>query len=100
MSKKAKSKIELEPQVGDSAAGAEPTEITNSAPTPRSKIAKVIDLLQSPDGVTISDICQATGWLPHSVRGAISGQLRRVRGLNISSRIAPEGRRYFIEGGA
>ena len=100
MTKKAKSKVEFEPVADDNAAIADLAEPANQAPPLRSTIAKVIDLLQSPGGVTISEICQATGWLPHSVRGAMSGQLRRVRGLNISSKVAPEGRRYFIEGAA
>ena len=38
-----------------------------------SKAAKVLDLLKRPDGVTIKELMKATGWLPHSVRGFISG---------------------------
>jgi Protein of unknown function (DUF3489) len=47
--------------------------------TPRagSKLARVIDLLQRSDGATISDMTEATGWLPHTTRAALTGLRKR-----------------------
>ena len=47
--------------------------------TPRagSKLGRVIDLLQRPDGATILLLMEATGWLPHTTRAALSGLRKR-----------------------
>ncbi|MBB4152743.1 hypothetical protein GGQ80_000619 [Sphingomonas jinjuensis] len=45
------------------------------APT---KIAQVLELLAQPDGVLLPDLMEATGWLPHTIRAAITG-LRKKR---------------------
>ena len=47
--------------------------------TPRegSKLAMVIELLRRADGATIIDLTQATGWLPHTTRAALTGLRKR-----------------------
>jgi hypothetical protein len=47
--------------------------------TPRagSKLARVIDLLQRSDGATILHLMEATGWLPHTTRAALTGLRKR-----------------------
>ena len=47
--------------------------------TPRegSKLALVIDLLQRLDGATIPNLTEATGWLPHTTRAALTGLRKR-----------------------
>ena len=47
--------------------------------TPRdgSKLARVIDLLQRSDGATIPNLTEATGWLPHTTRAALTGLRKR-----------------------
>jgi hypothetical protein len=47
--------------------------------TPRagSKLARVIDLLQRSEGATIPDLIEATGWLPHTTRAALTGLRKR-----------------------
>ena len=40
---------------------------------PDSKIARVIDLLQRPEGATLAELIEATGWLPHTARAALTG---------------------------
>ena len=50
-----------------------------------SKQATVIEMLQRPHGATINEICEATGWQAHTVRGTFAGALKKKLGLNISS---------------
>jgi hypothetical protein len=63
------------------------------ARTPRegSKQATLIAMLRAPDGATLDEIVTATGWLPHTARGAMSGALKKKLGLTITSEKA-EGR--------
>jgi hypothetical protein len=49
------------------------------------KQAQIIALLQRPEGASIGEIVEATGWLPHSARGLISGGLKKKLGLPIIS---------------
>ncbi len=61
------------------------------------KQATLIDLLRRPGGATIADLVKATGWQPHSVRGAISGALKKKLGLTVTSEpIEKRGRVYRI----
>ena len=48
-----------------------------------SKQAKVVELLKRPEGVTIEQIQRATEWQRHTVRGMISGALRKKLGLKV-----------------
>jgi hypothetical protein len=50
-----------------------------------SKQAQVIALLQRPEGATIAQMVQATGWQKHSLRGCIAGSLKKKLGLEITS---------------
>jgi hypothetical protein len=49
------------------------------------KQAQIIALLQRPEGASIAEIVEATGWMAHSARGMISGALRKKLGLSITS---------------
>lgn len=49
-----------------------------------SKQSRLIDLLRSPSGGTIEQLTKLTGWQPHTVRGAISGALRKRLKLNVT----------------
>ena len=54
-------------------------------PAPRgSKQSQLIDLLRSSTGATIKQMTTLTGWQAHTVRGSISGVLRRRLGLNVA----------------
>jgi hypothetical protein len=48
-----------------------------AAPRDGSKLALVIEHLQRADGATIVDLIQATGWLPHTTRAALTGLRKR-----------------------
>ena len=50
-----------------------------------SKQAKIIELLKRPEGATIHQLCEATGWQKHTVRGAFAGSLKKKLGLLITS---------------
>ncbi len=54
-------------------------------PRTGTKQALLIELLSRKDGATITEIVDATGWQPHSVRGAISGTLKKKLGLTVTS---------------
>ena len=47
------------------------------APRIGSKLATVINLLQRSDGATISNLIEATGWLAHTTRAALTGLRKR-----------------------
>ena len=46
-------------------------------PRKGSKLARVIDLLRRSDGATILQLTEATGWLPHTTRAALTGLRKR-----------------------
>ncbi|GEM_PF-948950 len=49
----------------------------------QSKQSRLIASLRSTTGVTIEEMMALTGWQAHSVRGVISGALRKRLGLNV-----------------
>jgi hypothetical protein len=63
-----------------------------------SKTAKILDLLKRPGGATSKELMKATGWLPHSVRGFLSGTVRKKMGLTVTSTKGEDGERtYSVE---
>jgi hypothetical protein len=61
------------------------------------KIAIILDLLRRKGGVNILEIMEATGWQAHSVRGFLSGHVRRKLGHDVFSEKDSDGvRRYRI----
>ncbi len=64
-----------------------------------SKTEKILDLLKRPGGVTTKELMKATGWLPHSVRGFISGTVGKKMDLAVTSAKGEDGERsYSING--
>jgi DNA-binding MarR family transcriptional regulator len=57
------------------------------APTVRAgtEQALMIDLLKRPEGATVEQIAEQTGWQHHTIRGAISGALKKKLGLTIEA---------------
>ena len=63
------------------------------------KQARLIEMLRSPDGATVAEIVAETGWQAHTVRGAISGTLKKKLGLAVETeKVEPRGRIYKITG--
>jgi len=61
------------------------------------KAEKTVRLLKRPSGATIAELQKATGWQAHSVRGFISGTIKKRMQLNVTSEKAENGvRRYRI----
>jgi hypothetical protein len=55
--------------------------------TPRAgtKQARMIEMLKRPEGATVEQIAAATGWQKHTIRGAISGALKKKLGLTVEA---------------
>jgi hypothetical protein len=60
-----------------------------------SKTAQVLNLLKRPDGATLKELMKATGWLPHSVRGFLSGAVGKKMGLKVTSTKGDDGERSY-----
>lgn len=72
------------------------------ARTPRqgTKQAKLIEMLRADGGATIDEIAAVTGWQPHTVRGAMSGALKKKLGLEVTSeKVESRGRVYKLPSG-
>ena len=100
--------------VNESAAGAAPTT-KHSRPRPRkakkpskkaiaptkdtlrakSKTAKIIALLKRPGGVSMEQMQKSSGWQAHSVRGFLSGTLKKKLGLAVDSAKQNDGPRVY-----
>jgi predicted ArsR family transcriptional regulator len=61
-----------------------------------SKQATIIKLLKRSGGATIDEMAKATGWQKHSVRGVMSGVLKKRLKLSIASDKEDRGRVYRI----
>jgi hypothetical protein len=73
-----------EPQASESAPDASPAARTRT-PRAGTKQARMIELLQRPEGATVEQIAETTGWQHHTIRGAISGALKKKLGLTIEA---------------
>lgn len=61
------------------------------------KADTVLKKLQLARGATVAQFMEATGWQAHSVRGFLSGTIRKKRGLNLVSEMGKDSlRRYRV----
>jgi hypothetical protein len=59
------------------------------------KQATLIAMLRRPEGADLDEIAEATGWQKHTIRGAISGALKKKLGLQVTSTRDGQGRRIY-----
>jgi hypothetical protein len=52
-------------------------------------------MLKRPEGTTIAQICEATGWQAHTVRGTFAGAFKKKLGLTIESDKVQGGERVY-----
>jgi hypothetical protein len=52
---------------------------------PTSKLSQIEAMLRRPEGATIAQLTKALDWQAHSVRGAMSGALKKKQGLTITA---------------
>lgn len=69
-----------------------------TASGPTGKLGAVVELMRRAEGATVQQMSEATGWQAHSVRGAISGALKKKHSLSITSEKGEAGRVYRIAG--
>jgi hypothetical protein len=74
---------------------------TKVAAAPKTKQAQLVALMLRRQGATIAEMVTATGWQPHSIRGAISGTIKKKLGMAVASEtVAGRGRVYRLSTGA
>jgi hypothetical protein len=78
------------------------TSITSGTEPLRRRIGTkqdtLIAMLRAPEGATIEELVAATGWLSHTVRGSMSGALKKKLGLIITSeKMDGRGRVYKLQ---
>ena len=76
--------------------------VTDLSPEPvkvrtreNSKQATVLQMLKRAEGATVRQICEATGWQAHTVRGTIAGAFKKKLGLTVESEKAQGGERVY-----
>ena len=73
------------------------TKPSAEAPSPLTKAAMVLQLLQQTNGATLAELKDATGWQAHSIRGFLSGTVRKRMGHTVLLQNTADGdRRYVI----
>jgi hypothetical protein len=64
-------------------------------PREGTKQAQLIALLRRPGGASLAQIVALTGWQRHTVRGAISGALKKKQGLQVTAEKDAAGERVY-----
>jgi Protein of unknown function (DUF3489) len=84
-------------RTGNKATGAKGARKAKPPATARegSKKETVLALLGRSQGATLAEMTKATGWQPHSVRGLLSGALRKKMGLKVKSGKRDNGERVY-----
>ncbi len=68
------------------------------APEPEGKLTKLVrisELLKRPEGATLDEIIELTGWQKHTARAAISHALRKKHGYHIVTDKPKDGNRIY-----
>lgn len=86
------------PALKDGAIGEAPAVGAQTAPRPASKQGKVLQMLERTEGASLDELVQATGWLPHTTRAALTGI--RKRGVTLDKSKVEGVTRYRATTGA
>jgi Protein of unknown function (DUF3489) len=70
---------------------------TPTSPRDGTKIAQVVELLRRGGGLTLAELVAVTGWLPHTIRAALTGLRKRGYPVAIDRFNAGRGSVYRIE---
>lgn len=70
-------------------------EATSRTIRPGTKLATIIDAMRHPGGATIAHMMAGTGWQAHTVRGAISGMVRKRLGYEVVTEKGANGQRAY-----
>jgi hypothetical protein len=62
---------------------------------PGTKLAVIIEAMRHSGGATIAQMMASTGWQAHTVRGAISGMVRRRLGFEVVTEKSADGQRAY-----
>src|SRR5580692_4241078 len=71
-------------------------EHASTGPRDGSKTAQALELLRRPNGVTLKELMSATHWQAHSIRGFLSGAVRKKMGLAVTSTKDQDGDRTYF----
>ena len=66
-----------------------------AATAPKTKLGQLEGMLRRTEGATIAQIAKALNWQLHSVRGAISGSLKKKQGLTVVAEKVADGERVY-----
>lgn len=77
-----------------------PDALTRSEPIPLAlrpgtKLASIIEAMRQPGGTTIAQMMAGTGWQAHTVRGTISGMVRKRLGYEVVTEKEADGLRTY-----
>lgn len=87
--------VASDPALEAEVAAAEAAFTKPAASRANSKQAQVVAMLARAEGATIAQICAATGWQAHTVRGTFAGALKKKLGLAIVSDKVQGGERVY-----
>lgn len=76
------------------------TDAVAETPAPKGKLGAMVALLLRPEGASLAAMQEASGWQAHSVRGALSGSIKKKLGFEVISEKTEAGRIYRIRKGA
>jgi len=71
------------------------TPPVRAAAAPKTKLGRLEGMLRRAEGATIGQIAKALDWQMHSVRGAISGSLKKKQDLTVVTEKTPDGERVY-----
>lgn len=70
-------------------------EATSRPIRPGTKLAEIVDAMKRPGGATIAQMMAGTGWQAHTIRGAISGMVRKRLGYQVVTEKSADGQRAY-----